>query len=129
MSGTTNQLGDTGLLAGIGTLAIDGTLYNINDPTYSESTMEYEYLIGYNGPHGRKATYVVGFIACKIRDSATMLVSDFQGMTNSEVLLTLANGKVVTCTSGWVTELGALKTAEGTFDLHVESGDVTEDTV
>ncbi len=124
MSGTTNQIGDPGLLAGIGTVAIDGTLYNVTDPTYSESTIEYEYLIGYNGVHGRKGTYVVGFIAFKVRDDATIKVSDFTGMTNSEVLLTLANGKVVAGHNMCCMKAIEVDANEAIFDVRFESAQV-----
>ncbi len=43
MSGTTTQLGDAGLLAGVGNASIDGTQFNISDATWGPpSVSEYE---------------------------------------------------------------------------------------
>ena len=124
MSGSTNQIGDPGLLAGIGTVAIDGTLYNISDVTYSESEFEYDWLIGYNGVHGRKATYIVGFVAFKVRDDATIKVSDFRSMTNSELIVTLANGKVVAGHNMCCMKAIEVDANEAQFDVRFESPQV-----
>ena len=125
MSGTTNQIGDPGLLAGIGTVAIDGTLYNVTDPTWSETLIEYEYLVGYNGVHGRKGTYVVPFIAFKVRDDATISVSDFNSMTNSEVLLTMANGKTVAGHNMCCMKVVEVDANDAIFDVRFEGGQVS----
>lgn len=125
MSATTTQLGDPGLLAGIGTVAIDGTLYNISDVSYSASTAEYEWLIGYNGPHGRKATYVMPFIAFKVRDDPTITVADFQNMTNSEVVVTMANGKTVTGQPLCCMKAVEVDANEAIFDVRFEGPQVS----
>jgi hypothetical protein len=125
MSGTTTQLGDPGLLAGIGTVAIDGTLYNISDVTYSPSVIEYEWLMGYNGPHGRKATYIPGFIAFKVRDDSTISVNDFQNMTNSEVIVNLANGKTATGHSMCCMKAVEVDANEAEFDVRFEGPSVS----
>jgi hypothetical protein len=125
MSGTTTQLGDPGLLAGIGTVSIDGTLYNISDVSYSPSTIEYEWLIGYNGPHGRKATYIIGFVAFKVRDDPTIKVSDFQNMTNSEVIVNMANGKTVSGHSMCNMKANEVDANDAVFDVRFEGPNVS----
>jgi hypothetical protein len=126
MSGTTTQLSDPGLLAGIGALSIGGTLFNCNDPTYSCSTLEYESKLGYNGFHGRTGKYIAAFIAAKIRDAATFKVSDFQNMTSVEVILTLANGKVITGNGMCCMKAVEVDANEAEFDVRFEGASVTE---
>ncbi len=124
MSGTTNPFGEPGLLAGIGTVAIDGTLYNVSDVTYSPTILEYDSLLGYNGFHGRKGTWIAAFIAFKVRDDGTMSVGDFQGMTNSEVLVTLANGKTVSGHSMCCMKAVEVDANEAQFDVRFEGPQV-----
>lgn len=123
MFGTTTPFDPT-LLAGIGTVAIDGTLYNVSDLTYSDTVIKYESLLGYNGYHGKKGTYVAAFIAFKVRDDSTIKVSDFSKMTNSEVLATLANRKVVSGHSMHVTEAREVDANEAIFDVRFEGPSV-----
>ena len=125
MSGSTTQLVDTGTLSGIGTGAIDGTLYNISDPTYSPTITEYESKMGYNGFHGYKATYIPAFIAFKVRDAVGMKVSDFQNMLAVEVTLTLANGKTVSGQPMRCMKATEVDANEGEFDVRFEGPRVT----
>lgn len=70
-----------------------------------------------------------GFIQATLRDRRDAKVSDLQGASGLTVILELANGKVITAVNAWQTENINVNTQEGTFELHVESDVVTEDTV
>ncbi len=125
MSGTTTQLGDPGLLAGVGNASINGTQYNITDPNWGPSVIEYESLMGYNGYHGRKGTYVPAFIAFKVRDDATIKASDFQRMTNVEVILNIANGKTVSGNSLCCMKAVEVEGNEAMFEVRFEGAQIS----
>ena len=125
MSGTQNFP-----LAGSASLTINGVPWNVvGDLAYMPSGYKNETLKGQTTVEGFSTMPQEGYIAATLRDQRTQPISQFQGASGLTVIGTLANGKVITCTNGWVTELGELKTQEGTFEIHIESGDVTEDTV
>ena len=124
MSGTNNPL------AGSASLTINGDPWNVvGDLAYMPSGNKNETLKGQTAVEGFSTMPMEGYISATLRDRRDRKLSDFQGASGLTVVGVLANGKVVTCTNGWVTELGELKTQEGTFEIHVESGDVTEDEV
>jgi hypothetical protein len=124
MSGTTTPF-DPGLLAGVGTVAIDGTLFNISDVTYSDTIIEYDSLLGYNGYHGAKGTWIAAFIAFKVRDDSSIKVSDFQNMTASEVIVNLSNGKTVTGHTMRCMKAREVDANEALFDVRFEGPSVT----
>ncbi|MCQ8240519.1 phage tail tube protein [Rhizosaccharibacter radicis] len=124
MSGTRQPL------AGTASLTINGEPWNVvGDLSYRPSGPKNETLKGQTAVEGFQVMPEEGYISGTLRDRPDRKLSDFKGASGLTVTAQLANGKVVTCTNGWVTELGELKTQEGTFDLHIESDDVTEDTV
>ena len=125
MSGSTTPFADPGLLAGVGNVSIDGTQYNISDVTYSDTVLEYESLLGYNGYHGAKGTWIPAFIAFKVRDDSTIKVSDFQRMTNSEVIVNLANGKTVSGHSMRCMKAREVDANEAMFDVRFEGPSVS----
>ncbi len=126
MSGTTNPLNDPNVIAGIGTAAVDGTLYNISDVTWSAATVSYEWLKGYNGPHGKKATYEVPFIQFTVRQAKNMKASDFLAMQNSEVTVKQANGVTVSGHSMGCMNAFEVDTNEATFQVRFEGPQVIE---
>lgn len=122
--------GTTAPLAGSASISINGEPWSVvGDLAYKPSGSKNETLKGQTAVEGFSTMPEEGYISATLRDRADKKISDFQGASGLTIIGVLANGKVITCTAGWVTELGELKTQEGTFDLHVESGDVTEDTV
>ena len=131
MSGTATPAPITAPLAGGASLTINGEAWSVvSDLEYMPSGSKQETLKGQTAVEGFSSMPAEGYVSMTLRDRSDRRISDFRVPgARFTVIGVLNNGKVVTCTSGWVTELGALKTAEGTFDLHVESGDVTEDTV
>jgi hypothetical protein len=119
-----------GPLAGSASLTINGEPWsvvgelqwqavgNVNETLKGQSTVE-----GFQSMPGQ------GFIKATLRDRRDRRVSDFQGASGLEIVAVLANGKVITCVDGWQVEQISLNTQEGTWELKVESGTVTEDTV
>jgi len=96
------------------------------DVKYKVSTKKRETLIGYDGVHGYKETYVAGSISMSLRDYGGLTVADFNSMTDVTVVLTLANGKVVTGKGMWTIEDQEVDTAEAKFDVKFEGPSVTE---
>jgi len=126
MSGTTNGInGPQNLIAGIGTASIDGTLYNISDVTYSDTVIIRESQVGYNGYHGQSGKYAAAFIAFKVRDNSGIKVSDFAGMVSSTVMITLANGKVVTGSTMGCTLAREVDANTGEFEARFEGPGLT----
>jgi len=124
MSGTTTPL------AGAASLTINGDAWSVvGDLAYMPSGSKNETLKSQTAVEGFSQMPQEGYLSATLRDRADKKLSDFQGASGLTVVATLNNGKVVTVTNGWVTELGELKTQEGSFDIHIESADVTEDTV
>lgn len=124
MSGTNFPLGGTA------SLTINGDPWDVvGDLAYMPSGSKNETLKGQTRVEGFSIMPQEGYISGTLRDRRDRKLSDFQGASGVTAVGVLANGKVITCTNGWVTELGELKTQEGTFELHIESNDVTEDTV
>ncbi len=119
-----------GPLAGSATLTINGLQWDVvGELSYMPSGPVNETLKGQTRVEGFRTMPGEGYISGTLRDRNDQKISQFKGASGITAIGVLANGKVITCTNGWVTELGALNTQEGTFDLHMESDDVTEDTV
>ena len=119
-----------GPLAGTATATINGVVYNVvGECQYQAAGMQNETLKGQSTVEGFSAMPGQGFIQATLRMRRDRRVGDLQGASGLTVVLTLANGVVVTCVNGWQTEELNVNTQEGTFELHVESDTVTEDTV
>lgn len=122
-----SQVGTPNFIAGIAYLSIDGTPYDVAGKAgYSVSTVTRESVTGMSGVHGFKETPVPGNIVVSLRDSGGLTVADLNAITNSVIVLQLANGKTVMASSAW--NVGALDvdSAEGTLDAKFESKTVTE---
>lgn len=121
MSGTQNRR------AGIASLSIDGTSYDVvSDAAYFVNTVKRETLLGQSGIQGFSEMPVAPYISATIRDAGSMTVADFNAMTSSSLVLTLANGKVVYGDSLWCTECEEVKTQEATFSIKFEGVSVQE---
>lgn len=122
--------GTLGRLAGVAYLFIDGTAYQVvSDAKYSPTRFERETLKGMDGIHGFKEMPSAGFIGAKVRDNGSMTAGDFNAMTNSEVILQLANGKTVSGNPMWNTSAVEVDAAEAVFDVKFEGTEVVEATV
>jgi Phage tail tube protein len=114
-------------LAGITGFAIDGTTYMVvSDVTWSPAKWKRETLVGLDAVHGFSEVPLQGYIEATLRDSGSITIGDFNDMRCVEVMVTLANGKVVTGTNMWNTAALEVRAAEGTFQVRFDGIDVAE---
>ncbi|QBL93145.1 hypothetical protein KSAC_09040 [Komagataeibacter saccharivorans] len=126
MSGTVYR----GPLGGTATLTVNGIVFNVvGEGQWQASGPVNETSKGQSAVEGFTQMPGQGFIQATCRDRRDFAVSSLQGASGLTVVLVQANGKVITAVDGWQTENININTQEGTFELHVESGTVTEDTV
>ncbi|OUJ03199.1 phage tail tube protein [Acetobacter cibinongensis] len=119
-----------GPLAGVASLTINGEPWSIvGELQWQPSGLVNETLKGQSSVEGFSSMPGQGFIQATLRDRRDRKVSSFQGASGLEVVAVLANGKVITAVNAWHVEAINLNTQEGTFEFHVESDTVTEDTV
>lgn len=114
-------------LAGITGLTIDGTAYMVvSDVTWSPARWRRETLVGLDSVHGFSEVPIQGYIEATLRDSGAISVYDFNEMRCVEVLVTLANGKIVGGANCWNTSALEVRAAEGTFVVRFDGTDITE---
>jgi hypothetical protein len=114
-------------LAGITSLTIDGTSYMVvSDVTWSPARWKRETLVGLDSVHGFSEVPIQGFIEATLRDSGSISVGDFNEMRCVEVLVTLANGKVVGGSNMWNTAALEVRAAEATFQVRFDGTTVAE---
>ena len=114
-------------LAGITGLTIDGTAYMVvSDVTWSPVRWRRETLAGLDAIHGFSEVPVQGYIEATLRDAGDMVVEDFNEMRCVEVLVSLANGKVVGGANMWCVSALEVRAAEATFQVRFDGTDVSE---
>jgi hypothetical protein len=114
-------------LAGITGLTIDGNAYLVvSDVTWSPARWKRETLVGLDSVHGFSEVPLQGYIEATLRDQGTITVGDFNDMRCVEVMVTLANGKVVAGSNMWNTAALEVKAAEGTFVVRFDGVNVAE---
>lgn len=116
--------------AGIATLSIDGAAYDVvSEAAYNVNSVKRESLIGQSGVQGFSEMPTTGYISATIRDNGSMTVGAINTLTNSTLVLTLANGKQVYGAAMWCTDLEEVNTQEATFKIKFEGANVYEQTV
>lgn len=121
MADTTNRL------AGIAFISVDGQSYMLQgDLTYRLSKVERESLVGQDTVHGYSEKPSPGMISATLRDAKNLSVSSINSMTNSTVVLQLANGKTIIGRNMWTVDVQEVKTAEATLEVKWEGPSVTE---
>ncbi|WP_281700942.1 phage tail tube protein [Acetobacter malorum] len=119
-----------GPLAGLATFTVNGVAWNVvGEAQWQASGNVNETLKGQSAVEGFSTMPGQGFLQLTLRDRPDAKASDFQGASGLDGVLEQANGKVITVVDGWQTENINVNTQEGTFELHIESDTVTEDTV
>ena len=114
-------------LAGITGLTIDGTPYMVvSDVTWSPVRWRRETLAGLDAIHGFSEVPVQGYIEATLRDAGDMVIESFNEMRCVEVLVTLANGKVVGGANMWCVSALEVRAAEATFQVRFDGTDVSE---
>lgn len=114
-------------LAGITGLTIDGNAYMVvSDVTWSPVRWRRETLAGLDSIHGFSEVPLQGYIEATLRDAGDLSVESFNEMRCVEVLVSLANGKVVGGSNMWCVSALEVRAAEATFQVRFDGVDVTE---
>ena len=101
----------------------------VSDVTWSPAKWKRETLVGLDSrPSSSAKRLRPGFSAqiLTLRDSGDITVGDFNDMRCVEVLVSLANGKVVGGSNMWNTAALEVRAAEGTFQVRFDGIDVSE---
>lgn len=118
------------LIAGTAQVTVDGTTRQLEGGAkYSPSTVKREALMGMDGFHGWKETPVPGSITLSLRDAGDMSVADFNAIRNATVVLSLANGKIVTGRNMGTTDAQEVDAEDAKFEVKFEGPQVSEQTV
>jgi hypothetical protein len=118
---------NTNRLAGTANITVDGVTYMAaGDWAYSPSSVSRESLVGQDTVHGYSEKPVAPHINGTIRDSGGLSVASLNAITNSTVILELANGKIIIGRNMWTVETQESKTTDGTIEVRFEGPAVTE---
>lgn len=113
---------------GIIQLSVDGVVYDAKgEATYNLGDPKREAVIGSDGKvHGFTEKVQVPFIELKFTDRGGLDTRALHNLTNSTVVLSLANGKLVTLRNSWYAAPGDGKTDEGEIDARFEGKSAQE---
>ncbi|MFT9385524.1 phage tail tube protein [Acetobacter sp.] len=107
--------------AGVASLEINGVAVDIaSELSYDATTVKREYLVGQSGLQGWTENIKAGFISATLRDSGTMSQANIVNIGPVSVIAILASGKIVAGAYLIATDVGAVNTAEGTFEVKFE---------
>lgn len=127
MAGVNTTTQTQNRLGGVASISIDGTIYMlVSDAVWSPTRWTHESKLGMDGYHGYTEKYVAGKIGCKLRDNGAIRVGDFNNMTNSTIVMQLANGKTVYGSNMVNVNAQEVEAMEGTFDVMFEGPSVWE---
>ena len=125
MSGTTSRR-----LAGIASMTVDGDPWDVaSDLVWQSVSVVRETMKGQTAVEGYSEMPTQCFIGATLRDRSDASVASFNQMTSVTILVTQANGKQIYGANMWCTEVGEVRTQEGTFSVRFEGTQVTEDVV
>lgn len=124
MSGTNST---ANRLAGIATMTVDGDPWDVvSDLSWNVSPVKRETLAGQTRVEGYSEMPLAPHISATLRDQGATALATLIAKTNSEVQVLQANGKTVSGYGMWCTELGDVRTQEGSFAVRFEGPVVTE---
>jgi hypothetical protein len=129
MSGTAynSYIGSSNLRAGIGSMTIDGEVFDVITATFSPAPIQYETMYGLNGPHGVSGKPRQGFISAQLRDAGNLSVAALCAKRDSTVVLVTAAGKTVSGTHMYFAgDPSEVEVAEATFNVRFEGPNVDE---
>jgi hypothetical protein len=111
-------------------MTINGDAWDVvSDLVWNAVTVVRETLKGQTAVEGFSEMPTQGFIGATLRDRPDYPVQNFNQMTNVEVIVLQANGKQIYGAGMWNTEVGEVRTQEGTFTVRFEGPQVTEQTI
>lgn len=117
------------LIAGTAYVSVDGqTIPVAGQFKYSVGRVKRETLIGMDGIHGTKESFVAPYISCQVRDMGSASLADFNNQVNATVVAELANGKTIVGSGMWTVDTQEVDSEEATFTVKWEgmTGSVTE---
>ena len=125
MSGTTSRR-----LAGIASMTIDGDPWDVvSDLTWTSVNVIRETMKGQTAVEGYSEMPSQSHIGATLRDRSDASIASFNDMTSVTILVTQANGKQIYGANMWCTEVGEVRTQEGTFSVRFEGTSVTEQVI
>lgn len=114
-------------IAGVINLAVNGTSYMLaGDFTYDIGGYKREMMSGPDGVHGYKETVKIPFIEGDLRDTSAVDLATLTNLTDATVVLTLANGKIISLYNAVFTGDGVGATGEATIKARFEGLSATE---
>jgi len=113
-------------LGGTNFCTIDGVSFLLVEGSWRVSVPTRETQLGQDGIHGYTEKPGAGQIKVTLRDYGANRVANLGNITNSNVVLSLANGKTVIGANMWSTEQPSTALDDGKFEMTFESGSVTE---
>ena len=113
-------------LGGTNFASIDGVSFLLVEGSWRVSTPTRESQLGQDGVHGYIEKPATGQIKVTLRDYGTNKVVNIGNITNSNVVLSLGNGKTIVGSNMWLTEQPMVSLEDGKFEATFESGSVTE---
>ena len=117
----------TNALAGIVSLTIDGITYLVaGDAKYQVSGRKRETATGQDSVHGFTEQPRPGKISMTLRDRAGLSIAAVAAITNSTIVLGLANGKTAVGRNMWNVGDQEVDTKEGTVEIEFEGKSVVE---
>lgn len=114
-------------IAGVINLAVNGTSYMLaGDFTYDIGGYKREMMSGPDGVHGYKETVKIPFIEGDLRDTSDVDLAALTALTDATVVLSLANGKIISLYNAVFTGDGVGATGEATIKARFEGLSATE---
>ncbi|WP_337049769.1 phage tail tube protein [Serratia fonticola] len=108
-------------LAGTAYVSVDGmTIMVAGQFKYSAGRFKRETLIGMDGVHGYKETFIAPYISCQVRDSGSLVVADFNNQVNVTIVAELANGKTVIGSGMWIVDQQEVDSEDAVFSVKWE---------
>jgi hypothetical protein len=98
----------------------------VSEVTWSPVRWRRETLAGLDAIHGFSEVPLQGYIEATLRDAGDLSIESFNEMRCVEVLVTLANGKVVGGANMWCVSALEVRAAEATFQVRFDGTDVVE---
>lgn len=115
------------LIAGIAQAAIDGVTQQLEGGLkYSVATVKRVALMGKDGFHGWQEIPVAPYMEMVLRDSGGLTIANFNAMRNSTIVITLANGKIVTGRNMGAVDVQEVDTEEAKLTVRFEGPQVSE---
>lgn len=106
-----------------GTIAVqvNGDIYDaVGEFSYNIGAPVREGLVGHDRVHGFKELPQIPFIEGEIRDKKDLVLLDLLTINDATVILTLANGKVITLSNAWYAGEGTVNTEEANIQVRFE---------